>query len=129
MQRKYTEAEKSAALVAYDLSGGNMSGTAKRIGIPRKTLESWVTGRAGTNDAVAAMRQEKRRSIADLLEDEVYAILNLLPEKRTEAHYRDLLVSLGIATDKMQLLRGEDTERSNVKIHVTYGDDEDSGEE
>ena len=106
-----TIAETLALLAAYD---GNAAKTSRKTGIPSSTIRRWrdqqhnpptdkMTG-AAENSA------RKKAQISERLEELVHTILDLAPDKAEEADFRQLLTSLGIAIDKIQLLRGEATE-------------------
>lgn len=118
---EWTDRDKAAALAALDANGGNVSGTAKQLGMPRSTLQEWANGRV--NSDVPELRQEKRAELTELIRDELYAIIANMPFKRTDADYRQLGTVFGILTDKLQLLEGKPTERTET-VDTTFDDAE-----
>lgn len=117
-KQPYTDAQKADALAALDANGGNQYKTARQIGVPRKTLAEWANGRH-TNVDVATMRQGKQVALAERLEMLANLLLDALPGKLDSASAKDAAITLGIALDKMQLLRGEPT-----SIHESLSEDE-----
>jgi len=114
--KRYTDAEKAAALAMLDANGGNMLLTAKETRISRTTLQEWRDGRISHD--VPDIRQEKRQSLAELFLDEIYAAVGLMPDKRADASYKELATVVGILTDKRQLLLGAATERVEQTITI-----------
>lgn len=126
-KRSYSDNEKAAALLTLESNGGNLSRTSRELNIPISTLGEWRDGRAVPD--VAEIRNENRTPLVDRLMNELTAALNLLPEKRSEASYSDLMRGVGILTDKVQLLSGADTARVRATVHVTYGADTDGSDD
>lgn len=108
-RRSYSDNDKATVLASLDANGGNLKRTARETGIPVSTVRSWRDG-VGVSERVEEFRPIKRAELSTLFEDEIYAIFDLLPEKRKEATYQQLATSLGIYTDKMRLLRNLPTE-------------------
>jgi hypothetical protein len=100
----YSDEERATALAALDGNGGNRQRTARQLGIPRKTLATWASG--AVHPAVADLRHQKKRELADGLEQVAYLLLDAIPGKLEGANLQDLAISLGILVDKMLLLRG-----------------------
>lgn len=103
-ERNYSDQEKAAALVVVDFCKGNVSDASRRTGIPRKTLVEWNSGRVP--DGVAEIRQEKKKALADKLEDLAEKYVDSMTSTAGSATSRDA-VALGIVIDKMQILRGQ----------------------
>lgn len=112
-RRRYSDEEKAAALAALDANGGNVALTSQQLDIPDSTLRSWSNGR-GTNHAIADLRDEKRRELTEELRDIAYALVGALPSKIHDASLRDTGVTLGVVLDKLQLLEGHATTRSEL---------------
>ncbi len=126
-KRSYSDNEKAAALLTLESNGGNLSRTSRELNIPVTTLVDWRNGHVIPE--VSDIRNENRTPLVDRLMNELTAALNLLPDKRSEASYSDLMRGVGILTDKVQLLSGADTARVRATVHVTYGADTDGGED
>jgi hypothetical protein len=100
----YSDEERATALAALDGNGGNRQRTARQLGIPRKTLATWASG--AVHPAVADLRHQKKRDLADGLEQVAYRLLDAIPGKLEGASLLELAIGLGILVDKMLLLRG-----------------------
>ena len=126
-KRSYSDNEKAAALLTLESNGGNLSRTSRELNIPVTTLVVWRNGHVIPE--VSDIRNENRTPLVDRLMNELTAALNLLPDKRSEASYSDLMRGVGILTDKVQLLSGADTARVRATVHVTYGADTDGSDD
>jgi transposase-like protein len=112
--RRYSDAERAEALAALDANGGNVSKTARDLGLPRKTLAEWADGHIHSD--VAELRQEKKIDLAARLEQIARQLAEAMPEKMAAASLQQVATSMGIAIDKMQLLRGQPTNISDIAI-------------
>lgn len=101
-RRHYSDNERAEALAILAANGGNLTGTARAIGIPRKTLALWAT--APDRAAPAEVRQEKSTDLATLFRDELAAVFDAMAKRRGQAHYSDLSRAAGIYTDKLMAL-------------------------
>lgn len=108
-RRHYSDEEKAKALALLQVNGGNLSGTAKALVIPRKTLSQWA--REPERAAPAVVRQDKREEILLALESIIGRALHHLDsdEALSEVKARDLAVILGIVIDKRNVLLGQPT--------------------
>jgi len=111
---------KAEALAALDANGGNVNRTARQLGIPESTLRGWKKldeEQASTPFAAQTrevrefreIREEKKAALADRLETIAHQIVDALGDKIPEANLQQAATSLGIITDKMQLLRNAPT--------------------
>lgn len=114
-RRQYSDAEKAESLAALDANGGNVSKTARDLGLPRKTLAQWADDRHIHQD-VAELRQEKKIDLAARLEEIARQLAEAMPEKMATANLQQVATSMGIAIDKMQLLRGQPTNISDIAV-------------
>lgn len=108
-QREYTDDEISSALVALEANGGNVSKTAREIGIPRMTIIGWRDGTMrSTNPAVTGTRQEKRKELAERLHEVAWGLTELLPDAAKVAKEKgwvnQIAIAIGVALDKRELL-------------------------
>ena len=90
------------------------------MGVPLSTIRGWFT--AERNPPPAELRNEKRAELVNLIRDELHSILAAMGTTRKDASYRDLATAFGIFTDKLQLLTGEPTGNSKVRIEIEYAD-------
>ena len=106
-KRQYTDDDRAAALAALDVNGGNVAKTARDLQVPRVTLIEWRDGRV--SDAVSDIRQVKKEALHDRLEMIAHSLVDAAPDKLRDASLQQVFTSLGIAVDKMQLLRNAPT--------------------
>lgn len=106
-KRRYSDDERAEALVALSANGGNVEGTARQLGIPERTLEHWAKGQR--HPEARQMANKKKKPLADCLEALARKLVQAMPDKAKDASLQQIAVSLGIAVDKMLLLRGEPT--------------------
>jgi hypothetical protein len=107
-KRQYSDAEKGEALATLDANKGNVRLTARICRVPEKTLADWRDGK-GTPNAVADLRDVKKSDLADRFEEIVHQLLGAMPGKIEEATLLQCATTVGIAVDKMILLRSQST--------------------
>ena len=124
---KYSDAFKSTALAFLDMQGGHVQGTAKRLDMPETTLREWTRYHEEQREGTAhttKLRDIKKRELADALED--FALKGLKAMRDGDDRLRDaplnqLATAVGISVDKLQLLTGEATERTERVQRGVYG--------
>jgi transposase-like protein len=108
--RTYSDEERVACLAALAANGGDIGLTARQTGVPKKTLENWAKGRVkSAAKADANLGPEKRKDLAEKLEDLAHTLADAAPGKVEKAGLQPTLISLGVAVDKARLLRGKAT--------------------
>lgn len=122
-RRHYTEDQVGHALAVLRSMNGNYLRASKNLGIARATLKMWSEDQkyAGHIDPskVAVVESEASDRIASTLEVMVPEMLALAREKMPSASFKDLLVGSGIGIEKIQLLRGKPTSRSEgIKVSL-----------
>ena len=110
---RYSDEFRATAIAALFAEGypdkpGALSKVSKAFNLHVKTLSRWASGE--NNPPFDNDVNRKKIELADLLETEIYAVVDLLPEKRTRASYSQLTMALAVLIDKMRLLRGLPTE-------------------
>jgi transposase-like protein len=122
----YTDEQVANAIAMLRANGGNAKRTASQLGIPRTTIRAW----AGRSHSVSArpkqvktsIVQNRSREIADSLEDLAAKAVGFADSKMETASYKDLLIGVGIAIEKVQLLRGGATSRTeSLRIELVAG--------
>ena len=108
LQAKYTEEKKAETLAYFSATGDNQRKTARDCRIPLSTLQRWISG-GSVNDTVTAKAVIKKGELADRLEALAQLLVDAAPDKIAEASLQMVATSLGIAVDKMQLLRNKPT--------------------
>lgn len=121
MSRQYTKEERAAAVAfAFEAEGypeqrGALKKTAKRLGVSKKSLELWQ------RDAEACppdLVEQSRRSIRELIEDELVSILQEMGSKKEKASFGQLATAFGILYDKRHIERGGSDKRVDVNVTV-----------
>lgn len=121
--RSFTEDEIATALATLRANNGNAKKTAQALGISRTTLRQWA-GRAKSTTAkpkqvdgelVEAHTDRLAKSFQTFAEK----AMDAAPERIPDMSGKDLLIAAGIATEKVQLLRGGPTSRTNTQILVS----------
>lgn len=122
IQRTYSDEFKAAALALVDVEGGSghVKPVAVRLGIPHTTLNEWWRGRV--TESVTRIRDIKKGEIAKMLEALARTAIGTLDDadRLKNAPVRDVSVTMGIAIDKLQLLTGEATERTERLSRGVY---------
>lgn len=140
MKREYTTAEKAHALEVLAQTGGNLLKASRLTGYPRKSIAYWanqtgvrgsaLTGIVGEQNSPSdspvrrlgteADRQEmvvKWHKAAALNADELAN-----PEKIRKATLRDNTIAAGTAQDKLNILTGGVTSRTEaIRIELVGG--------
>jgi transposase-like protein len=92
----------------YPEMNGALSLVAKHLKVPASTLSRWFKGTS--NPPPSNIVNEKKDDLRTLYENEIYAIMKVLPDKRDDASYGTLASAQGIFFDKIRLLDGLPTE-------------------
>ena len=113
---RYTDEQIATSLATLQANSGNAKRTAKSLGIPLTTLRQWA-GRAQSSTAHPkqvdpALVDQQSEKLAGNWERIALGATDKAFERLDEASVKDLLIGAGIATEKVQLLRGRATSRS-----------------
>lgn len=111
-RRRYSDDERASALAALAANKGNVELTARQLGMPVETLRCWARGTRHPESM--QMRDEKKAPLADALEDLARKLAASMLGKVDSASLPQQAVALGIACEKMQLLRGKATSISGT---------------
>jgi len=103
----YSEDFKASALAHFEACGVQRK-TARQFDIPLSTLQKWIDGEH-VNEATTAKVVAKKGLLADKLEELAHAIVDVAADKIGDAPLAASLTALGIAVDKMRLLREQPT--------------------
>lgn len=108
--RRYTKQQKATAVMAAEMV--NAQAAAEQTGIPRTTIIHWLN-----DPELVALRQKTRETMAEDMKALAMVALDALMGaiRRGELEGRDLIVALGVAIDKAQLLSGEATSRTETR--------------
>ena len=115
-RRVYTDADKASAKTVYEANGGNMKRTSRDVGIPIMTLKGWIRKwekeglPASVAEALPAAREEFVGN-ATRIRDKALARYEQKVDA-DEVNAKDLLVGIGVLTDKALLVQGKPTSRT-----------------
>lgn len=103
-RKDYTDEFKVTALYALHLSGGNVNGTARRLGIPTPTLDSWAKG--SRVPYLLKLQDEKRGDVARSIADNLWLLLAGIgdPSAVFKAPISQRATAFGILFDKLAML-------------------------
>ncbi len=106
-QRVYSDNFIAGALAAVAENKGNVSGTAKRLGVPCSTLRNWVKLGKRANPDLTTSAQEKKESLIDLWTDLFHEVIETIGQGDLKGltTFQKITV-LAIATEKIKLLGG-----------------------
>ena len=121
-KRSYTDAERAAVYAALTASNGNVKRSARETNIPISTVRDWKTlwEREGFPEALQEVYEQVVEDIVDSLQrvrDKSLLELERLVDNH-ELKGRDLLVAVGMLTDKIRLYKGEATSRSESRMQL-----------
>lgn len=118
-RNRYDDKFRASAVVMLEAAGfpeekGALMRIAAHLHVPKSTLSRWFHEKQ--NPAPPELVTEKKGELVDWIRSELYAAFGRMPVVRNEASYRDLATTIGILTDKLQLLTGQPTSRDE---HIT----------
>lgn len=115
MAHPYSETDRAVALAALEANGGNLTRTAKQLGMSIHTLRRWRNQHADPlntaplKNATSDILPAARANIADRLRDFIHQALDIAPGKLDEANLQHVFTAIGISVEKAQLLDGKPT--------------------
>lgn len=129
-QGKKLDPEMREQIITYLATCDNIRETARKFKVSPNTVKNIRDGMPEVEkDAFAQLRTDKKsefiRKSWDLMTDG----LDEMKSKMKEATYRDLATGIGIITDKMLLISGEATSRSDNNNKNTHELGELTGEQ
>jgi transposase-like protein len=118
-RKRYDDKFRASAVLMLEAAGypdkpGALTSVAANLKMPHQTLSRWA--RETQNPAPPELVQEKRFDLIEALRSEVQAALGEMKNARPEADYRALTTAVGIMVDKLQLLEGKPTERTEHTV-------------
>jgi hypothetical protein len=114
-RKRYSNEDVAGALLILEAAGypdkhGAMTAAVKATRINDQTLRRWWNRENGQE--IQQVVAQKRGDLIDAIRDELWSILDEAETARGAASYRELLTAFGILVDKLQLLTGKATERT-----------------
>jgi hypothetical protein len=107
-QRRYTKRERIAAIVAAEMTSN--LGAAQALGIPETNVRRWRD-----DPELAKYGEKTREELAAGSMMLAHRALEAISARIGEFEPRDLVILLGVAVDKSQLLAGAATQRTETK--------------
>lgn len=123
-RRVYTDRDKAVAYTALLANNGVIKKTARELAIPVPTLRSWVRhwekegGPEGQID-LAELEQVKKDYVDELIEVRDLTIQRLKVVVPRSTNLNHLTHALNTVTDKVRLLNGESTSRTEMITTVS----------
>ena len=114
--RRYTREQKATAIIAAEAV--NTRAAAQAQGVPESTLRYWLE-----SPKFAELRAQTRADMAAGMTTLAHLAAARIVERLPEFEPRDLVILLGVAIDKAQLLSGQATERTET-VALTDGMDD-----
>ena len=115
--RRYTRRQKVVAITSALAS--NVTAAAEATGIPATTIDYWMD-----QPEFVELRNKTRDDMARGFAVLVHRAQGILMEKLPTLEPRDLILLLGVGTDKAQLLSGAATERHEHRELDAFDDHE-----
>lgn len=123
---RYTDEFRAGAVVMLEAQGyprvkGSLQSVSDHLHVPAMTLHRWF--HAVQNPPPRKLVKQKTEDFRVLLRREIAAALQAAPEAREFATYKDLITGAAILLDKLQLLEGKPTDRSEQTIRVRWSNE------
>lgn len=123
-KRTYSDEDRATVLNFLEVNKGNVKRTARETGVAEQTVRDWKKAwekegvPAATQDALPAVKSEfvaNATRIRNMMLDNLEArVLN------DDLNGRDLIVGIGVLTDKLRISSGEATSRTeNISLPPT----------
>lgn len=119
-RRRYSDDERANAVAAVAANGGNINGTAAKLGVPEKTLENWVKSVVHPESAIVG--EQKKPLLADQFESIATKLVGIADRKAEDLNAKDAMIAAGVAVDKMRLLRGQSTAITEIDFTILTND-------
>jgi hypothetical protein len=104
---------KEIALIALKASGGDVETAARYAGVHPRTVRHWSKG-TGIHAELGISAEVKALELAEKLEKLAHRIIDTIDDDIIlDSNLLQRMTSMGIATDKMRLLRGQPTSITN----------------
>lgn len=107
-QTRYSAERVAEVLAIAEAYDNNPYQVERATGVPRETVRDWLNGR-NTDIKGGGLHLLKNEELADRIQIAAQNALYDQDVKRESASYADHWRAVGIAVDKMQLLRGKPT--------------------
>lgn len=114
-RRRYSDAEQAEALTALAANDGRIRATARKLGIPYRTLAHWAAGDG--RPVVPDLARQNKEQLASACERLARKMFVQARKRVADMNGRDATIAGAVLVDKALLLRGEAT-----SIHETRDD-------
>lgn len=122
---RLSDQEKREVILQLALRGGRVDETVEHVELKRASLFNLKKAaiKSGLYDEVEAeiepLLRKRRHGLAYKFLDAIEASIDAFANKIPEASLKDTAVAIGIMTDKLLLISGEPTERTETTTHAT----------
>lgn len=121
-RRVYTEHDRAHVFAVLTANEGNVKRTARETGFPVQTVRDWKTTWEKNGGPPEQILEVLPEVAGDFIDDATRIrnkALTLLEAKidRGEVTAKDLLVAVGVLTDKVRLIQGQATSRTET-VHA-----------
>lgn len=104
---RYTDEFRASAVAAAIAAGypsvkGALSRVAGQLEVSHQLLRNWCTSQQ--NPPPQNLLQQKKQDLRDLFMDEIYNAAGVLPSKRGNASYSQLVLAIATMYDKVRLI-------------------------
>lgn len=116
-RRRYTDEFRANAVLMLEAAGypgtlGALARVSRHLEVPHQTLRRWF--HKMQNPAPSDLVHEKRFDLLAAIKREIASAFSEMDAAREEAGYKDLTTAAAILIDKLQLLSGEPTARTET---------------
>ena len=116
---RYSDEYRASAVIMLQAAGyperrGALMETANHLGVSHSLIRRWY--QHAQNPPPSKMVQIKNEDIVRMLKEQLQRAVQEAPNALPDAPYFDIMRSIGILIDKLQLLEGEATERLVIQL-------------
>lgn len=115
-RRRYTKRQKVTAISVAMAS--SVTAASEQLGIPASTIDYWLD-----KPEFVKLREKTTEDLAEQMRTLAHLFATKLSARVDDLEPRDLVIALGIVTDKAQLLSGAATARVESKTITSTLDD------
>lgn len=124
-RKMYTDKERAIAVTLLTSSGYpenkyKLQEVADHIKVPSRTLRRWY--REGRNPPPDDVVREVKKELSERLQELAHKLVDVAYDvlKEDDPSIQQVITSLGIVVDKMQLIAGKPTERQDHTGQITH---------
>lgn len=122
-RRVYTDMDRARAAVMLQANDGNVKRTARELGLPVMTVSDWkqLWEREGYPENIAEVLPAAIEDLTGQMKSVVIEAVRIVREKLPQASAKDAAWIAGVFTDKLRLIEGQATHRTET-VHTVQLD-------